>query len=102
MALVLLAETVHAYRLLRRGGVRRRTAPTALWCLAGAAPSAALVAALAFIGHGALWTWAPDSFTALCAAAAAGVAVIALRFGAVRVGRRGGPGSRSEIAFPLQ
>ncbi|MFE9042543.1 serine hydrolase domain-containing protein [Streptomyces sp. NPDC007818] len=102
VALVLLAEAIHSFRVLRRGGVRHRIAPTVLWCLAGAAPVAVLVAALALIGQGALWTWAPDSFMALCAAAAAGVAVIALRFAAVRVGTRAGAGSRSEIAIPLQ
>ncbi|MFF2779518.1 serine hydrolase domain-containing protein [Streptomyces sp. NPDC058052] len=85
LALVLLAEVLHAYRLLRRGD-GRRIAPAVLWCLAGAAPSAALVAALVLVGPGALWTWTPDAFTALCAAAVAGAAVVGLRLGAVRGG----------------
>ncbi|MFI2224821.1 serine hydrolase domain-containing protein [Streptomyces fradiae] len=88
LAVVLLAETVHSFRLLRREGPRRRTVPTVLWCLAGAGPLAVLVAALAFVGSGALWTWTPDAFTALCAAAAAGSIVITLRLGGVR-GARG-------------
>lgn len=88
LTLVLLAEAVHAFRLLRRGGARPRIVPTVLWCLAGAGPLAVLSAALAFVGFGALWTWTPDAFTALCAAAAAGSAVIALRLGGAR-GARG-------------
>ncbi|MFD8011712.1 serine hydrolase domain-containing protein [Streptomyces sp. NPDC058955] len=87
-ALVLLAEALHSLRLLRRGG-SRRIAPTVLWCLAGAAPPAVLVAALVLVGSGALWTWTPDAFTAVCAASVA-AAVIALRLGAaVRAGRGG-------------
>ncbi|WP_435886670.1 serine hydrolase domain-containing protein [Streptomyces erythrochromogenes] len=88
LALVLLAETCHSFRLLRRSG-SRRIAPAALWCLTGATPTAVLVAALALVGPGTLWTWTPDAFTALCAAALAGTAVIALRLGAALADRRG-------------
>ncbi|MDX2297451.1 MULTISPECIES: serine hydrolase domain-containing protein [Streptomyces] len=79
LAVVLLAETLPAYRLLRRGAAPRRLAPSVLWSLAGAAPVVTLVAALALVGSRALWTWAPDAFTALCAAAVAGSAVTTLR-----------------------
>ncbi|MFB7611661.1 serine hydrolase domain-containing protein [Streptomyces gardneri] len=94
LALVLLAEALHSFRLLRRGG-SRRLAPTVLWCLAGAAPSAALVAALVFVGSGALWTWTPDAFTMVCVASVAGAAVIALRLGAAMRAGRGGVGHRA-------
>ncbi|MEU8773424.1 serine hydrolase domain-containing protein [Streptomyces sp. NPDC048606] len=90
VALVLLAEALHALRLLRRGG-SRRVAPAVLWSLAGAAPPAVLVAALAFVGPGALWTWTPDAYTTLCVATVAGTAVIALRLGGVRATRRRRP-----------
>ncbi|MFI8514074.1 serine hydrolase domain-containing protein [Streptomyces sp. NPDC085460] len=102
LALVLLAEAVHSFRLPRRGGARRSRVPTVLWCLAGAVPPAALGGALALMGPGALWTWTPDSFTALCAASAAGVAVIALRLGAGCVRTRGEAVPRSGVALPLQ
>ncbi|WP_369142594.1 serine hydrolase [Streptomyces sp. R44] len=94
LALVLLAEALHSFRLLRRGG-SRRLAPTVLWCLAGGAPSAALVAALGRVGSGALWTWTPDAFTVVCVASAAGAAVIALRLGAAMRAGRGGTGRRA-------
>ncbi|MFE3125797.1 serine hydrolase domain-containing protein [Streptomyces hydrogenans] len=96
LALVLLAEAFHSLRLLRRGGPTR-LAPTALWCLAAAVPSAALVAALVLVGSAALWTWTPDAFAAACAASGAGVTVIVLRIGAaVRAG-----GSAGRRASPM-
>ncbi|MFE5797493.1 serine hydrolase domain-containing protein [Streptomyces sp. NPDC056503] len=98
LALVLSAEALHSFRLLHRGG-SRRLAPTALWCLAGAAPSAALVTALVFVGSGALWTWTPDAFIVVCVASVAGAAVIALRLGAAMRAGRGGVGRR---ALPMR
>ncbi|WP_346768415.1 serine hydrolase domain-containing protein [Streptomyces sp. R301] len=82
LALVLLAETVPSGRLLRRRPARRRIAPTALWCLAGGLPWIVMAAACALIGPRALWAWTPDAFLALCAAVAAGTAVIVLRLAA--------------------
>ncbi|MFF8837519.1 serine hydrolase domain-containing protein [Streptomyces sp. NPDC015130] len=98
LALALLTESLHSFHLLRRGG-SRRIAPAVLWCLVGAAPTAALAAALAFVGPRTLWTWTPDASTAVCAAAVAGTAVIALRIGVVRA-RRGDV--RGRTAAPIR
>ncbi|MFI8520981.1 serine hydrolase domain-containing protein [Streptomyces sp. NPDC085481] len=87
LALVLLAETFHSLRLLRRRPAHRRIVPTVLWCLAGALPWIVMAAALALIGPRALWTWTPDAFITLCAASAAGTAVITLRLATAYIGR---------------
>ncbi|MEU3268105.1 serine hydrolase domain-containing protein [Streptomyces bacillaris] len=87
LALTLLAGTFHSARLLRRRPLPRRIVPTVLWCLAGALPWTAMAAALALIGPKALWTWTPDAFIALCTAAAAGTATIALRLTTAYAGR---------------
>ncbi|MFF1507189.1 serine hydrolase domain-containing protein [Streptomyces sp. NPDC058326] len=89
LALALLAGTFQSARLLRRRPVPRRRAPTILWCLTGALPCIAMAAALTLIGPGALWTWTPDVFIALCTATAAGTAIVALRLATAYVGRGG-------------
>ncbi|WP_017591927.1 serine hydrolase domain-containing protein [Nocardiopsis potens] len=68
----------------------RRAAAAALHCLAGAVPCAALAAAAAKMGPGPLVAWLPDTALALCAAAAAGAALIAV--GLLRA-LRPGPGT---------
>ncbi len=101
LAVLLLAGSAHAYRLLVRPAARRpRTASALLWSLVGVTPVVALVAALASMGAGPLWTWTPDAFMALCVAAVAGVAVTALRWGAVGVAvrRRGAARGEREAA----
>ncbi|WP_423835064.1 serine hydrolase domain-containing protein [Streptomyces manipurensis] len=86
LALALLAAAFRSVALLRRPAPRR-VARTVLWCLAGALPWIALVAALALVGPRALWIWIPDAFIALSTAAAAGTATIALRLTAAYTGR---------------
>ncbi|MER7001107.1 serine hydrolase domain-containing protein [Streptomyces sp. NPDC000410] len=87
LALVLLAAAFHSARLHRRRPAPRRIAPTVLWCLAGTLPGILLAAALTLVGPRALWTWTPDVFIALCAAAAAGAATLALRLATAYAGR---------------
>ncbi|MFF6790739.1 serine hydrolase domain-containing protein [Streptomyces filamentosus] len=79
LALVLLAGTFRSVRPLRRRPPGRRVLPTVLWCLAGALPWVLLAASFALVGPRALWAWTPDVLVALCVAAVAGTAVVALR-----------------------
>ncbi|MFD0366391.1 serine hydrolase domain-containing protein [Streptomyces sp. NPDC059071] len=89
LALGLLLAVVRSIRLLRRPAPLR-TAPTVLWCLAGTLPAVLLTTALALIGPRALWAWTPDAFVTLCAATAAGAAVITLRLALVSVAPKDG------------
>ncbi|MEE1737622.1 serine hydrolase [Streptomyces sp. BE147] len=100
LAMTLLLAVAWQVGLLRRpvtaGSRPRRAAATALWCLAGAAPVAASVSAVALIGPDQLMNWVPDTFVAVCVAAAAGATTLALRLTLTirswRAGRLPGPG----------
>jgi hypothetical protein len=61
------------------GSPLRRTTVTAAWVLAGSTPWIAAVQFGGRMGLPGLMTWLPDAFIALCVAAAAGAATIALR-----------------------
>lgn len=88
LAGTLIATTVRSAKLLRRppapGSGARRIALTAAWTLAGAAPSIVAAPLVIRMGPRQLMNWFPDSFIALCVAAAAGAATIALRLTLLR------------------
>ncbi|MFI6518068.1 serine hydrolase domain-containing protein [Spirillospora sp. NPDC050679] len=83
LAVALLVAAGRSIVLLRRpprsASPLRRAAVTAPWVLIGALPVIVLTLAVARMGLRPLTTWAPDSFTAVCVAAAAGTATAVLR-----------------------
>ncbi|MGI5171663.1 serine hydrolase domain-containing protein [Spirillospora sp. CA-253888] len=93
LAVALLVAAGRSVVLLRRrprsASPLRRAAAAAPWVLVGALPVVALALAVLEMGLRPLTTWAPDSFTALCVAAAAGKATVVLR--AVLARRATGP-----------
>lgn len=83
LAAALLVAVGRSVLLLRRpatpGTPPRRIGLTALWCLTGALPVAALVYLDDVMSLGQLRTWAPDVFVAACVAATAGATTLLLR-----------------------
>lgn len=82
-AMALTLTAVRSALLLRRpavpGSWPRRTILTAMWCVAGGPPCAALAWAVDRMSPGQLINWAPDIFISVCVAAAAGAATLILR-----------------------
>ncbi|MCQ8187204.1 serine hydrolase domain-containing protein [Streptomyces rugosispiralis] len=82
-AMALVLATVRSALLLRRpvtpGSGPPRTLLTAVWCVVGGLPCAALAWAVDRMSPGQLINWLPDIFISVCAAAAAGAATLILR-----------------------
>ncbi|MFC9970397.1 serine hydrolase domain-containing protein [Spirillospora sp. NPDC127200] len=83
LAVALLVAAGRSIVLLRRpprsASPLRRAAVTAPWVLIGALPVVGLTLAVMQMELRPLMAWAPDSFTAICVAAAAGAATVVLR-----------------------
>lgn len=82
-AMALILTAVRSALLLRRpaatGSGPRRTILTAVWCVAGGLPCAALAWAVDRMSPEQLINWIPDIFISGCVAAAAGAATLILR-----------------------
>ncbi|GAA2107836.1 hypothetical protein GCM10009780_61370 [Actinomadura alba] len=83
LAMALILAAGRSALLLRRPAVPaslpRRVTVTAAWTLAGSLPWIALARLVGRMGTHRLATWVPDTFIAMCVAATAGAAVVALR-----------------------